>query len=87
VSDTRVVAEVMRTIAEAAPSIDVASLPRTQRFADPPLSLDSLDILQFMLDVTKRLDINLTEDEDLTRLATVGGLIERLGELTERRQT
>ncbi len=75
---SRIASEVTRVISEMAPSADVASLPAIQRFAEPPLGLDSLDTLQLLQDVSGRLGIEFSEHEDLTKLVTLGSLIERL---------
>ena len=78
---SRIAAEVMNALADAVPSVDVASLSPAQKLGEPPLDLDSLDTLQLLLDVTKRVGIDLKDDEDLTHLGTLGSLIARLEEL------
>jgi hypothetical protein len=67
---------VLRALAEVAPDVDLGGLRPGVVFRDQ-IEIDSLDFLNFVLALEKRLGVRIPE-ADYPRLSTLDGCLERL---------
>jgi len=77
---------VIQALEEQNPALTGIELSDSQHFDEPPLDLDSLDIVELQLNISARLGIEIGDDVDLNNLKTIGRLVILTTELCEQNQ-
>jgi acyl carrier protein len=76
--ETMIREAVRSALEECNPDLKDAPISDTSRLRQDPISLDSLDVVELLVNIQDRLNLELDDDEDLKSFATVGDLVRRL---------
>ena len=85
--DVSVRDEVILVLEELVPDVASVTFSDSQHLGEPPVNLDSLGILELLLNVTTRLGIQIGDDEDIENFTTLRRLVSRLTELYEQSES